>query len=831
MDEKIEVASIGALQVNAYGDQFFSNLNIGSFNKTNASTVFDAKFSKHLFRPDRLYVIVGTDSGLLPQYIAQKGLPEGSRYIFIEPETILNQLDNHFVLDKSEERFAFVNEHTWLNAMSLFKMTDYYYINAVSTYDALGAEINAMDAYAELSWQVTEVLRQLHYQTMITTITEPFIIQQINNLPDSHLPAAVLKDAFKGKTAFALGGGPSLDQAIPWLIEHRDYIVLMAVSRIAKRLIQVGLEPDFIFSVDPFPANYDISKELFSFSEKPVFIYSNHVYHELISQWTGRALYLDNRVPWQSSLNEPNISSIGPTVSNTIVKVAGELGFARIFLAGVDFCYTLDGFTHAQGSIESSLGARFNLTGLEVETNAGTMAPTGLDFQLARHTLEQQAKHMGPEYQLFNISSAAAKIEGINYVPLSSISLDTEPVHIEAIFAQHLNHRLSNSFYKTVDSELNRVMYQLKEIKKIAKQALECNEHLYNEQGIIENPKDKRQLDKLEHSLQRKHRDFSQLVQKFGVRDFLKMTKPFDDDSWTAEEVKWRLNIYYKSYIAGAKRLIELLEQANANVHLRAEEVKEHPDWEFITKQCRVEKSYGRVRLWRNLQNTQELTAHTLQEFAELEQLFEDGLTKRHYGHYETIKKFTNIALLKIRANSLFRHKKIDLLHHLLFALDKHQDQNAVIPYRYLINGYVAELEQSIDQALNCYQQVLEHGEGPLEEALARIVTIDLDISDGSLAHQAFECLAQLNPRYLIIYAESCRIHGKILPAIDAYIAYLSAFPEDLIAQLKLAQLYIEQKIYDGAELMVNHVLAKNPEQKTALIMKEKLRTLLDVRT
>ena len=830
MDETVaqdpEVSlSIGTNYVNAYGDHFFSNLNFSSFNKASASDLFEKAFAKELFLINTLYVIVGTDSGLLPHYIGHKGIPEGTRYIFIEPKSILTELRTTTVLDGLDERIAFADEENWLDALTHFKMAEYFYIGGVKSSSAYCAQDNAMDAYAELNWYVTERLWQLYYQTSISVASEQFMIQQIRNLADNQHSAIRLKNVFKGKTALVLGGGPSLDAVLPWVLEHRSQIAVLAVSRIVRRLVQVGIEPDFIFSVDPSPANFDISKDMLSLSNKPVFIYSFHTYYELVNQWAGRALYLDQRVPWQSTLNETNLSSAGPTVSNTAIMAAYQLGFSRIYIAGVDFCFTLDGFTHAKGSNEFAAGARFNLTGSELETYEGTMAPSSLDFLFAKNVLQQQVSRVdAANCQIFNTALSAAKINNINYAPLSSIVLDEEPIDMESLLSQHLDDGDSSSYFSDALKEVERVQFQLKEIKDIAEQALKCNEEMYNSSGIIENYKDKRRLDKLEQKLKRKYRHFSRLVKSFGLRNFLKMLRPFDDDSWTADEVKWRLRVYYESYISGATRLGELLSQAESNLIERAEECKETPDWDLIINHCRLEKCFGRVRIWRQLKSAQQLPAKYEAVFSEFEQVFAEDLKSERAQHSKTVKKFTDLSILKNRAKSLFKHKKSDLLHHILLALDKHSEPEQVIPYRYLIQGYLAELENNLETALNNYQQVIEHAEGPIEEALLRIVDLD---AQGDTAHAALECLTQLNPRYFVFYAESCRIRGNILDALEAYAAYLEVFPEDWIVQLKIAQLYFEQHIYDGVELMLHHILEIKPDQKTALMLKEQLRGII----
>ncbi len=269
------------------------------------------------------------------------------------------------------------------------------------------------NVYHELGWSVNDHLKQIQYSITVSIKTEIYIVEQMKNLAFNKTPAIVLKNAFPGKTAFILAGGPSMDLALDWLKLNRKKVILFAVSRIIRRLNEVGLEADFIVSVDPAPVNYTVSKELLLVSQKPVFIYGYHVYSKLISQWQGRALYLDARVPWQSSLNVENLPIAPPTVTNTAIYLAYAFGCSRIFLAGADFCYTKDGFSHAKGSKEYTNGPQFKMSGVEVETYEGILASTRLDYAFARNMLEEQIKAMmtnSKECQIFNIACTAAKL-------------------------------------------------------------------------------------------------------------------------------------------------------------------------------------------------------------------------------------------------------------------------------------------------------------------------------------------------------------------------------------------------------------------------------------
>ncbi len=59
--------------------------------------------------------------------------------------------------------------------------------------------------------------------------------------------------------------------------------------------------------------------------------------------------------------------------------------------------------------------------------------------------------------------------------------------------------------------------------------------------------------------------------------------------------------------------------------------------------------------------------------------------------------------------------------------------------------------------------------------------------------------------------------------AIDSYNAYISFFPEDTLSKLKLAALYIDIKVYEAAELMLELILQADPGLESAIALKNQI--------
>ncbi|MEQ1638296.1 MAG: 6-hydroxymethylpterin diphosphokinase MptE-like protein [Methylococcales bacterium] len=823
---------LGQLKINSFGERYFYGLNRGSFDKVSANALYEAELSKNLFKSNTLKVIIGTDSGLLPRYINQKGIPSGSRYLFIEPDEILTQLHAHHLLDELPPEICCTSLANWEEQAEVFKIAEYFYISAVQSLNSVCAQEANFEDYTELSWLITEKLNQAHWNFSMSLGCEGFIVRQMSNLADNLLPAGILTDAYKGQTAVILAGGPSLDEAFSWVKQNRDKITLFAVSRIARQLQQQNIEPDFICSVDPSDLSFDISKEMLNFSDKTIFLYSFHTVSTLVQQWQGTALYLGERLPWKSPLNQKNISGAGPTVTNTAIATAHKFGFKRIILAGVDLCFTREGYTHAQGSNEALAGPRFNLTSLQVETNNGQFAPTSCDFLTAINSLAMQAHILtNSGCELINPAANAAKIEHIAYTPWSAMQLppnltgNTTDItgQLQTAQQQAVNDR------HLMLAELQHAQHQIKTIQTLAEEALQINDNLYNAQGIIENYKDKRKLDKIEQKLKRQYRKFSVMVKKFGVRHFIKITRPFEDMELTAEDAKELCNLYYTAYRDGAKTFLGLIENAIARTHSRLEETRTQPDFEKLLPQWQKDQSFGRAIGWQS-KFKQPLTDEIQTILQDFVTQFHSVIADQNTPHLAQAKRFSSLSAFKNRAKLLFKHGKITELYDLKAGLDKHPEPESTRNYQHLATAYIADLEGDTSSALEAYRAIIDGGDSSLyEDALMRIAQISLNTEDHQNAYLALQCLAQLSPVHLPLYAEINRLFGNTEEAIGLYYDYLNQFPRDTLVQLKLAALHIENKAYNIADVMLRFILTKDPDSKAALALQSQIQALQNI--
>ena len=634
---------------------------------------------------------------------------------------------------------------------------------------------------------------------------------------------------FKPK-GIILSGGPSLTEQLPWVKKNRDKLIIFAVSRISRQLAELNIEPDFIFSVDPQATNIDVSKEMFQFKNS-IFIHAYHADTSLINQWHGPKLYLGTRYPWKTKANPENINSTGPTVSNTAVTAAQYFGCDQILLAGFDLCYTKEGITHAAGSDEAISGPKYDSSLLQVETYKGNKRTTEPEFHTALLVLERQAELILAENKhIINLSIDSAKAKNIDYLPHDKITLpssnaqalDTASHHIPNLDTTELN-----THYQSIITELTKTIHHITLINKLSTKALKINNEMYSEQGEIKNYKDKRELDLIEKKLNKQHRHYGILVKNFGIRNFIKITSPHDaSEEWTAEKTKEIGKTYYEAYQSGSKKLLTMLNDTLLRTQIRAEELKSTPDFSQLFKQWTFDKSFNRANIWLEKNSDTLLPDELKKEFDNLNNQFQNILTTTQTQFKTSSELQSSFPLLKTKATLLFKNKKIDELHGLQQGT-QHLNTPKKATYLDLISAYISELENKSEQALEYYEKIINTDDSPLlEDALLRITSINIELEDHNNAHLALKCLSQISPSYLPYYADSSRILGDIETAANAYLDYIDIFPEDVLAQLKLVNLYIDIKVYEAAELMINHILTINPEHQTALDFQSQLNKL-----
>jgi len=822
--------TLGPFLTNEFGDRYLYEVNRSAFNKVGSDALYAQIFGEALFQEDTLHIFIGTDSGLLPSYILKHGIPQGSRFLFVELPGVLDRITQTSSTVLNGQKICFTTYDDWKNTAEQLHLTDYIYINKAVLQQSVGAIDANIPKYRELHWVLSQELTRLTWETRTSLGTQAFMICQLENLAENRHSSSSLKDTFQGKTAVLLGGGPSLDEIIPWLKANKDRVVILAVSRICRRLLECGITPHMVFSVDPQQVSFDISKELFHFWRDTLFVNAYHVSPPMLAQWRGRNLFSGPRFPWETQLNVDTLPLVGPTVTNAALASAVEMGFTQVLLAGVDLCHSKDGFTHAKGSDEHTVGPRLGQIGIRVETNGGWQAETSPDFATAISIIEFQAKQaLEKGCQVINTAAGAAKIPNIKYahpeeIPTKPFKEPPMETIARSIPLDRRQERVAH--YQAMQDELLRAKNSFVKIRRLAREALKTTGRLRPTDAKNNDSGQYRRLNKIEKILNRKYRDFVPLVKQFGIRNFLRIIRPGEENAYieNSDRVN-RLGIYYRTYVDSAQEIINLMEKAEKRLKARLEEEKDEPDMDLLVQQWQQDRQPGRYLVWKQQNPEAEKNARISHGTAlkELEDEFKNIMEEKETDHMRLMRKNINLTGVRAKISTLFQRQQIEELERLGGGLANNPDPRAK-GLLFLACGYLAELQKNMQDALEAYNRLLseETDAASLEDALRRIAVICIDKRDNENAVAAMECLAQLSPIYAPQYADILRLTGDKDAAIVVYSDYLQKVPDDLGTMLKLGNLYKEMRADEAAQMAFSYVLERDPNNAAAKAMLER---------
>jgi hypothetical protein len=812
-------------KTNPYGEKYLYSINRHVFDKESSSSVYKRHFAKKFEKEDSLYLIFGTDSGLLTKFIFEKKTAKNSRFLFIELPHVIEQIKQVIPSDYDKDIFAFTTPDKWKEDAEAFEISLYIYKDSIRYIKSL-AVVNAYWVeYHSTNQDIIRALEILFFFTRAIVGVYPFMTRQLMNISENRHSSALLNDLFSGKTCAILGGGPSLDDDIQWLKDNQKNIVIIAVSRIAKLLLKHELIPHIIVSVDPYNVSFDVSKELLQLPPQVLFLHANCVTPNLLSQWHGRSICIGKRFPWEDDTDKDSSIMSGPTVTNTALKAAIEMGFSNILLSGVDLCYSQTGVSHASGSNEAKVGPILGQPGVWVETYSGDKAETSISFDNAVLALSGQAgKVIEQGVCIYNLSKNAARTKHIDHIPTSQLSFDEKEDDIWQKIHSALPEISQSATREDNNLILNKVSKVLKNIQKIkllAEEALQCNIKLFSVKGKeSENFKYKLRMDKIEKKLTTSYKKTEAFVKNFGLNEFIKSAQTSHDD-WSDDKIQETGRLYYQAYIDSSNTLVDLLQSCIERIKSRIEEEKESPNFDIIFKQWQQDKHFGRAQSWlknsrhHSVQLTDELTV----KFNEHSTKFEKVLNDDDSPHLARTRKEASLTGVRRKIIVLFHQNNMDGLNVLANSLSIYSgiEENKKLAeelcilahaFYFVIKGQDAKALQYFD---------LLNQDEIKEDELQQIASLALKLKDYDRAERAFKSLSDLASIYTSQYAKILKLLGKVEQSITCYTGYLAENPEDVLAWISLGTLYQDINENDSAKTAFEYALEHEPNNHIAL--------------
>lgn len=806
-------------KLNQYNEQYLYSVNRNAFIKESSKSIYKRHFTEKLEQEESLYIILGTDSGLLANYIINQETPKNTRYLFIELPHIIQQIKETLPEEYDKESFSFTTPDNWKEIANKLEMNVYIYKDNIYFVKSLAALDCYLVDYYTNNQKVTRELEIALFFTRALVGVFPFMTKQLMNITENRYPSTLLDGLFKDKTCAILGGGPSLDEDIEWIKANQNNIVIIAVSRIAKTLLKHNLIPHIIVSVDPYELSFDVSKELLKLPKEVLFLQANCVSPFLLSQWHGRSIYIGKRFPWEERTDKHVNLVGGPTVTNAALKAAITMGFSDILLSGVDFCFSKNGVSHAANSNEANTGPTLSQQGLWVETYAGHKAETPIAFDNAVTMLSTQAgQALEKNINIYNLSENAAIAEHIAHIPTSALFFENEPDNIYQLINDTIPTMNKEDLRKDNNYVLDKVSTMLKkiqEIKILAQEALECNESFFKDKGKeTENFKHKLRMDKIEKKLNGYYKKTTDFIKNFGLDKFI-LSVQTSHNEWSDEKIKETGTQYYEAYLNSCTTLIKHLKETILRINSRIEEEKTTPDYQLLFNQWEFDKHYGRAQVWQ-----ESLTHKDIQRSPE-EQLKLNSYTKPFMAvieneqtmHFAKMKRHASLNGVKRKIITLFNQSNLDGLEAMVNSLKLYNENSEKFKQAQelsiLSQAYLAKANNDNESALHLFEKLSE--DSISEDELQQITSIAIKLGIYDKAENALKKLSDTANIYTPKYAKILSLMGKTQQAIDVYNLYLAEEPEDFHSLFGLGKLYFDTNNFESAQIAFQYVLSKEP--------------------
>lgn len=830
----MQMPSLKKRHQNKFNETFYEEVNYLTFANRPSEDVFKPYFESCFEQEQTLFLVIGSDSGLLQDYVKKHNKHRFCRFIFIEFSNViealeLNKNSVHDLNDQDQQVFL-LDETITMNALKQY-LQSYTIRRQLVLLKSLAVMDAKVGAPYNLLWEKTEVaFTQYLHEEYNSHSVKVFEEQRLLNLADNLIPAIKLKKALAGKDAIILGGGPTLDDVIDWIKKNQDSLIIFAAARIANRLKQERIKADFFVTVDPFPWSFDNAKGVLAHSQDSILISSFHAQHRLVSQWQGLSCYLGGRYGWKESSEEVNIDTLGPTVTNSALHIAATLGATRIFLAGIDFCFA-NGKTHESFSSEAKLADTFAHTGKEMlEDNAGQMTETRSDFYMAKNAMEQMIGYYlahSPDIEFINLGLYSAKMKNVVYTPCEQITLKEQKhalidnIRLQLVLGLDEQKQIVLQMLEILKKQQKR----FKKMHEASAEAILIAPKIYdkNLQIVERNAKKIKKLQKKVTNLVAMDGDFLTNYQSILFADSFKLIE--DEKSMTTDEVIQQLKGFFGGLNAVTTEFLKLISQGIERCELKILELSPNSLPSELSKHWTQWNEFGRVLKWQQWHEKENLAADEKKLLETLEKNFYDEFDQTEHLHTQILEKNVNdVSKILSRANhALAKENHLELekiIEHVESLTSQTETQRQ--DFLNLLRGMLSELNGQKVDAFNFYEPIalpiLKH------IALKKMLPIALELKDYEASLMVLERLVVLDLNYLVSYSDMLHLLGNASGAIEALQMYLSQKPEATPALVKLAQLYIDIGEITKAMTLSNEILSIDPDNRSALMMQEHLK-------
>ncbi|RKD23551.1 Uncharacterized conserved protein [Caminicella sporogenes DSM 14501] len=423
---------------------------------------------------ETLFIVFGMGLGY-HIFELSKLLGENNKILVIEPSVSVfkksMEINDWTDLMKKKKIFFFIGED--------IESIDQFYYRHINELNVSNIEFLVFSHYdkffSQIYRKIAKKLKECIENIRVSICTLKYFSNQLNYNLFKNLKEVVkgenirlLKDKFKDIPAIIVSAGPSLDKNIRELKKVQDRAVIIAGGRTLKPLLDNGIDPSLVVSLDPGRPVYELIKD--NLDKEIPLVTTVISQSDIIREYRGKK-YFSNVLESMELVNyllsrEIDRISQGGSVANMSLSLAHYMGCNPIILVGQDLAYT-DGKIHAQNSTYELDGNNKKPDEglIEIEDIYGNRVCTNTVWLSFLRWFEFYIRE-NPEKEYIDATEGGAKINGTKIMSLKET--------IEKYCTEEIN--IAERF-KNIDSSdsdvIEKITYSLRKLKELKKNLIE----------------------------------------------------------------------------------------------------------------------------------------------------------------------------------------------------------------------------------------------------------------------------------------------------------------------------------------------------------------------
>jgi len=309
-------------------------------------------------------------------------------------------------------------------------------------------------------------------------------------------------DKYKNVPALIISAGPSLSDEINSIKENQNKFIIISVDSCLTVLINNGIKPDFVVSVDPQYINYKYFEYLKDFTS--ILVAEPSVFYLIPKNYKGKIIFFSSVFPfvkWLENFAElKGEIDMGGSVSTTAFDFAYKMGCNPLILVGQDLAFIKER-THTKGSyVEKYWIVRYskfntiyngiykyihNNLFIKIRSNSGEMVNTDKRLLVFHSWFENKIKKIKNEKEVFNTSLMGAKISDCKVIKLDEIIKKYNFKNIEnlknelKLFNDKIENEIFEKNYKLFKEKIFYIKEKLFHLLEIIENGVKYSEKLY----------------------------------------------------------------------------------------------------------------------------------------------------------------------------------------------------------------------------------------------------------------------------------------------------------------------------------------------------------------